>query len=267
MAGGGKAQHGQLARRGLLDEVVPLGREATEGPGLVVPPLGGSRPVRNVQHDPELGGIGEVDRAVVGVRAVQDHGSGRSRRVGRVLVEVGVIAQVEGVLLDRYLPSESAGDEAGGSVGRRHVRQVDERLDLVVAGLGPRHGDGVVGKVDVEELVVAGGLSRVLGCGGSHVHPDVVATAELLGQVDQQVAHGDGVERAAVEGKPRPIGVPGPPARIVTIRGRFGHLLGGREKLAHRPLGRRQQVSRQGTLDHTPTVLLPVVPLLLGEHQ
>jgi hypothetical protein len=59
---------------------------------------------------------------------------------------------------------------------------------------GSRHGDGVVGEVDVQQLVVARGLAGVLRAADGHVHAQVVGSDEVGSHVDEQVAGGDGVE-------------------------------------------------------------------------
>ena len=105
-------------RRGLLDEVVPLGGEPLERPGLIATPFDGGRPVGDMEHEPGLGGVGEVDRAVVDVGAVDDDRSGRGRGIGpgrrrgrAIRARSSACAAPTGIVM-----GAGAGHEPGGAV-------------------------------------------------------------------------------------------------------------------------------------------------------
>ena len=116
MARPGNAQERQLARRRLLDVLGELEGEAAERPGLVAAPAGIAVAERDVEHHAVARGIGVVDRAVVDVGAVGDHGAGRCRRIRRVVVELGIVHVVQRVPLDRDVLGPLPRDEPGRPV-------------------------------------------------------------------------------------------------------------------------------------------------------
>ena len=167
-----------------------------------------------------------------------------------------MVVEVERVLLHRDGPGEPTRDEAGGAVLRPDIVEIDEQLDLVVPGVGAGDGERVVGEVGVEQPVETRWLAGVLGRCDGEVHAHVVRAEQVGGQVDEQVAHHQGIEGAAPEGEFRPRRVPGAPPGVTALEGP-GHRLGRREQFGCRPLGRLQPVSRHGALEHAPAVLLP----------
>ena len=132
-----------------------------------------------------LPGSVPVRRAVVHVGPVADDRPCRPARLSRLVVEIGVVGQVQRVALNRYVTRLLHRDQARGAVLRGDIGQIDERLELLVAGLGPRHDEHVVRVVGVQKLVEMRRLVRVLGRHQRHIETDVVGPEQLLGQVQE----------------------------------------------------------------------------------
>ena len=110
---------------------------------------------------------------------------------------------------------------------------------MLIAHLGARHHQGVVGVIDVEHLLVVGGAVGVLGADHALVEADVLQAEEFLGQVDHLVVQDQAVERAALERKGRHHRVGVDAEREVPFGVDVGRkLLGGREERGHRLLRR-----------------------------
>ena len=133
----------------------------------------------------------------------------------------------------------------------------------------PGHDKGVIGEVDVQELLIAHRTLAVLGAQHGLVEPEVgVGDAEqLLGEIDDPFVHDDVVERSVLEWKPRHDAVRIDPERLVTRRIHVvGELLRGRNQGGQHRLGGGNGLRGQQSTDQTPPLLFPLRLLGTAEH-
>ena len=85
------------------------------------------------------------------------------------------------------------GDDDGGRVDLGDVGEIDERRDLLVAGLGAGHDEAVAAVVAVQRLVVVDGAG-VLAPQLDLVEVELGRLEVALGHVDEVGVHGEAVE-------------------------------------------------------------------------
>ena len=129
--------------------------------------------VRDVHHEPRRPGSGHAHAPVVDVRSVSQDRSDRSGRGDLRRIEVGVVDRAEIGPLHLNVRCEATRHHAGRPRLGRHVAQVDEHCELLVARLVARHHERVVAVVGVQQLLVARCGLAILGTQHGLIEPQV----------------------------------------------------------------------------------------------